>query len=171
METKVYIVVSRPSNISSWGIEKVFALRYLAENYVMKLKAKNPDNYKSDGNGVTPFLAEIQEYVLMDNWDRKTDFHCDSCMFYVPKREHSSEAAIAIPISDLEFRIAKEGEKGIKISPDEGRCRRRAPTMQGFTVVYSNGWCGEHKIGSNPVRDGKEPLDIHEFMVNVGKKL
>lgn len=48
-------------------------------------------------------------------------------MFYVPKTENS------------------------------GRCRRQAPTMKGFPVVYGNAdWCGEHKIGSNPVRDGKE---------------
>ena len=61
----------------------------------------------------------------MDKWDRKTDFNCDSCMFYVPKTEKS------------------------------GRCRRNAPTMKGFPVVYGDAdWCGEHKIGSNPVRDG-----------------
>ena len=63
----------------------------------------------------------------MDKWDRKTNFNCDSCMFYVPK------------------------------TGNPGRCRRLAPTMKGFPVVYGNaGWCGEHKIGSNPVRDGKE---------------
>jgi len=29
--------------------------------------------------------------------------------------------------------------------------------LQGYPVVYAYlGWCGEHKIGSNPVRDGKE---------------
>ncbi len=64
----------------------------------------------------------------MDKWDRKTNFGCDSCMFYVPKKEHS------------------EGDS-------EGRCRRSAPTMKGYPVVFSVDWCGEHKRGSNPVRD------------------
>lgn len=59
----------------------------------------------------------------MDKWDRKTDFGCDSCMFYVPKGER------------------------------EGRCRFNAPTMKGYPVVFSEDWCGQHKRGSNPVRD------------------
>lgn len=60
----------------------------------------------------------------MDKWDRKTDFGCTSCMFYVPKAE-----------------------------TQEGRCRRNAPTMKGYPVVFLMDWCGEHKRGSNPVRD------------------
>ena len=27
-----------------------------------------------------------------------------------------------------------------------GRCRRHAPTMNGYPVVYSTDWCGDHKI-------------------------
>lgn len=56
-------------------------------------------------------------------------------MFYVPKVEHSTG-----------------------LSKNEGRCRRRAPTLQGYPVVYVSDWCGEHKIGSNPVRDGGKPV-------------
>jgi hypothetical protein len=67
----------------------------------------------------------------MDQWDRKTNFGCNSCMFYVPKIEHSAGAG-------------------------EGRCRRSSPTMKGYPVVFDNDWCGEHKRGSNPVRDKKE---------------
>ena len=26
------------------------------------------------------------------------------------------------------------------------RCRRHAPTMQGFPPVYETDWCGDHKI-------------------------
>lgn len=63
----------------------------------------------------------------MDAWDRSTNFGCDSCMFYVPK------ANTAVP--------------------GEGRCRRSAPTMKGYPVVFAADWCGEHKRGSNPIRD------------------
>lgn len=57
-----------------------------------------------------------------DHWDRKTAFGCCTCMYYVPKGDGT------------------------------GRCRRKAPTMQGYPVVKPNDWCGEHKLGSNPIR-------------------
>jgi hypothetical protein len=30
-----------------------------------------------------------------------------------------------------------------------GRCRRHAPTMGGYPVVYQNDWCGDHRIDEN----------------------
>jgi hypothetical protein len=30
-----------------------------------------------------------------------------------------------------------------------GRCRRHAPTMIGFPVVYLTDWCGDHKLDEN----------------------
>ncbi len=27
-----------------------------------------------------------------------------------------------------------------------GRCRRHAPTMSGYPVVFDNDWCGDHKL-------------------------
>ena len=30
-----------------------------------------------------------------------------------------------------------------------GRCRGRAPTMNGYPVVYPNDWCGDHKLDEN----------------------
>lgn len=59
----------------------------------------------------------------IDKWDRITGFGCYTCMFYVPKKDTF------------------------------GRCRRNAPTMKGYPVVYGDDWCGEHKKGSNPIRD------------------
>lgn len=70
----------------------------------------------------------------MDRWDRKTDFGCDSCMFYVPKKKHSTSGDSTVPSL-------------------EGRCRRNAPTLKGYPVVFADDWCGEHKRGSNPVRE------------------
>lgn len=37
-------------------------------------------------------------------------------------------------------------EKGVL-----GRCRRRAPTMNGYPVVYPTDWCGDHKLDENKV--------------------
>lgn len=61
----------------------------------------------------------------MDKWDRKTNFGCNSCRYYVPK----------------------------KCYINGGACRRSAPTMTGYPVVFESDWCGEHKLGSNPIRD------------------
>ena len=32
-----------------------------------------------------------------------------------------------------------------------GRCRRHAPTMNGYPVVYRTDWCGDHKLDENKV--------------------
>jgi hypothetical protein len=32
-----------------------------------------------------------------------------------------------------------------------GRCRRRCPTMNGYPVVFSNDWCGDHKLDENKI--------------------
>ena len=32
-----------------------------------------------------------------------------------------------------------------------GRCRRHAPTMNGYPVVYDTDWCGDHKVDETKV--------------------
>ena len=32
-----------------------------------------------------------------------------------------------------------------------GRCRRHAPTMTGYPVVYETDWCGDHKLDETKV--------------------
>lgn len=59
---------------------------------------------------------------MSDNWIHKSKgMLCKTCMFFVPK--------------------AKEGEV-VEI----GRCRRHAPTMNGFPVMFISDWCGDHKL-------------------------
>lgn len=59
--------------------------------------------------------------MAKDKWDQVTGYCCGSCRYYSPKDD--------------------------KI----GRCRRNAPSMAGFPVVYPlDDWCGDHKIGTNP---------------------
>jgi len=61
-----------------------------------------------------------------DRWDRTISFNCLTCIYYVPKGDDYKT----------------------------GRCRRHAPTMSGYPVVYaSSDWCGDHKIGTNPSKD------------------
>jgi hypothetical protein len=54
----------------------------------------------------------------VDNWKhRSTGMLCKTCMHYVPKADGS-----------------------------KGRCRRHAPTMSGFPVMFPTDWCGDHKL-------------------------
>lgn len=32
-----------------------------------------------------------------------------------------------------------------------GRCRRHAPTMNGYPVVFVNDWCGDHKLNEKAI--------------------
>ena len=53
-----------------------------------------------------------------DPWEgRSKGMICKTCIYYVRKG-------------------------GTKV----GRCRRHAPTMTGFPVVYETDWCGDHKL-------------------------
>ena len=54
----------------------------------------------------------------VDVWaGRSTGMICECCMWFKEK-----------------------GDKGL------GRCRRRAPTMNGYPAVFTNDWCGDHKM-------------------------
>jgi hypothetical protein len=67
------------------------------------------------------FFYFKERVIFMDRWDRITGFCCATCMYFSPKKDLM------------------------------GRCRRKAPTMAGYPVVYADSdWCGEHKIGTNP---------------------
>jgi coenzyme F420-reducing hydrogenase beta subunit len=55
-----------------------------------------------------------------DPWIHRSEgMRCKSCMWFAPK------------------------------AADIGRCRRHAPTMNGYPVVFVNDWCGDHKLNEN----------------------
>ena len=67
--------------------------------------------------------ADMDEYAsTKDPWEgRSKKMRCASCMYYARKS--------TIPKQFI------------------GRCRRHAPTMSGFPVVFENeDWCGDHKL-------------------------
>ncbi len=83
-------------------------------------KAETPEALRPEGIVYTG--PEVGEKVRVDNWEHKsTGMRCKSCMWYVPKRPDP-------------------GKK------PTGRCRRRAPTMNGYPVVFQLDWCGDHKL-------------------------
>jgi len=61
----------------------------------------------------------------MDPWvHRSKGMSCSTCMWYVAKKNEKGETKL-------------------------GRCRRHAPTMNGYPVVFPNDWCGDHKLDEN----------------------
>ena len=64
---------------------------------------------------------KFQEVCYMeDPWKhRSKGMRCKTCMFFVHK---------GIPGGNI------------------GRCRRHAPTMKGYPVVFETDWCGDHKL-------------------------
>jgi hypothetical protein len=64
-----------------------------------------------------------------DPWAMRTKgMKCMTCIWFVPK-----ERAVSLGNSHV------------------GRCRRHAPTMNGYPVVYMTDWCGDHRIDENKV--------------------
>ena len=66
--------------------------------------------------------------VKEDNWrHRSSNMSCNTCMYYVPKCNAQG------------------------IITKLGRCRRNAPTMNGYPVVFQTDWCGQHKLDENKI--------------------
>jgi hypothetical protein len=62
-----------------------------------------------------------------DPWIHRSDrMRCNTCMWFVEK---------------------VSGDEGGQ--PAIGRCRRHAPTMSGYPVVFMGDWCGDHKLDEN----------------------
>jgi len=78
-----------------------------------------------------PLLKKEQK--MNDPWiHRSENMSCKTCMWY-------AEKPVLMP---SEFR--EEGKIG--------RCRKHAPTMNGYPVVYLNDWCGDHKLDEAKIR-------------------
>lgn len=61
-----------------------------------------------------------------DNWANKDKgMICASCRFFVLK-----------------------GNGNLNI----GRCRRRSPTLDGWPVMFSTDWCGDHKLDEDKIK-------------------
>lgn len=64
-----------------------------------------------------------------DPWIHRSEgMRCTTCMWFVEKQRVTPQVLDA---------------------PRIGRCRRHAPTMSGYPVVFSNDWCGDHKLDEN----------------------
>jgi len=85
---------------------------------------------------------------MTDNWqDRSIMMKCRTCISFVVKRANDK------PLPLL-------GQDGVPIatpSKDQteknnlGRCRKHAPTLNGWPAVFETDWCGDHKLDENKI--------------------
>jgi len=67
----------------------------------------------------------------VDNWKhRSKKMKCESCMWFVRKVVEVTNGASSSTL---------------------GRCRRHAPTLNGFPAVFTNDYCGDHKLDENKI--------------------
>jgi len=84
---------------------------------------------------VPEFTSEqIEEFNLSRNrqsddpWKHRSEgMKCSTCMWFVVK-------------------VVQTESNGIL-----GRCRRHAPTMNGYPVTYTTDWCGDHKLDETKI--------------------
>ena len=78
------------------------------------------------------YRPEPEPMAVPDPWKhRSAGMQCTTCIWFVPKFSNAP--------------VQPEGHKIV------GRCRRHAPTMNGYPVVYMSDWCGDHRIDENKV--------------------
>lgn len=66
-----------------------------------------------------------------DPWKhRSSGMRCGTCIWFAPKKHDGMQEG------DL-YKL--------------GRCRRHAPTMNGYPVVFLHDWCGDHRLDENKV--------------------
>jgi hypothetical protein len=99
--------------------------RSVMEDELERSRSKN----RIVGEGLERAAREIKTLPVFDNWQhRSAGMRCSTCMFYVPKA--------GLGPSPL------NGEQLV----ERGRCRRHAPSMNGWPVLLPSDWCGEHKL-------------------------
>lgn len=79
------------------------------------------------------------EFKAVDPWaHRSASMSCQTCMWFVEKVSTA------------------ETEKPF------GRCRKHAPTLQGYPAVYTHDWCGDHKLDENKIESRTVVQDYQE---------
>lgn len=78
--------------------------------------------------------SQVRRHLpVVDPWaHRSKKMRCSSCMWFVAKESEPRQAGTS-EVVDMTL----------------GRCRRHAPTMNGYPAVFTHDWCGDHKLDEN----------------------
>lgn len=113
--------------------------RYARVNRLSDMPVPEPTDYHAGqmagqgalGSGVGFVEAskrDVRPLHRDDPWKHRAQgMRCGTCMWFVPKARAEGDP------SNL------------------GRCRRHAPTMNGFPAVFDGDWCGDHRLDENKV--------------------
>ena len=75
-------------------------------------------------------MTQDSNEATRDPWvHRSHSMRCRGCMWFVVKEVENLD----VPRSESAV----------------GRCRRHAPVMAGYPVVFETDWCGDHKLDEN----------------------
>lgn len=89
-----------------------------------------------------------------DCWKhRGSDMRCATCMWYVQKQKME-----VVPEYTFEHGTNAYDKTCDVVKTENvilGRCRKNAPTMEGYPVVYPGDWCGQHKLDENKLDENK----------------
>jgi len=96
---------------------------------------------------------------MSDPWiHRSTNMKCRTCMWFCPKALPPGTETVKWRYDSKIFRSGgkvedtpRETNENIHRESDTpppivGRCRRHAPSMNGYPVVFPDDWCGDHKL-------------------------
>lgn len=76
-------------------------------------------------------IPQCEKTHELDPWKNRSEgMRCKSCIWFV--RKGHGEV-----LGDSRGRI--------------GRCRRHAPTMSGYPVVFEGDWCGDHRLDESKI--------------------
>ncbi|MGD9676509.1 MAG: hypothetical protein AB7V19_07490 [Candidatus Bipolaricaulia bacterium] len=93
-------------------------------------------NDQQRGVKLPEMMAQVPKQEERDPWKHRSQgMRCRTCMWYVPKENFDQRARDYLKVREDQ-----------PIPPTPGRCRRHAPTMNGYPVVFESDWCGDHKL-------------------------
>ena len=77
-------------------------------------------------------------FSTTDPWiHRSSRMSCVTCMWYCPKAPSAGATSSSL-----------------------GRCRKHAPSMSGYPVVFPIDWCGDHKLDENALSSVTTPSTV-----------
>ena len=126
-----FVNADPPNHLGVWVAMEGFVEKLGTVRLVARLTPVQAERAAAELRLVVPTAARAAPLpIVPDPWVHRAErMRCRTCMWYVTKGENNSAL---------------------------GRCRRRAPTMGGYPVVFTSDWCGDHKLdetapGATPV--------------------
>jgi hypothetical protein len=92
-----------------------------------QIRRHHPENQARNAIAGAGAIAGADPWV-----HRSSGMRCRTCIWFVPKLTQGLQAM-------------KQD------APIVGRCRRHAPSMGGYPVVYQTDWCGDHRLDENKI--------------------